>query len=86
MVTFRNWDARAALERVGDDALLVETDAPYLAPAPHRGTRNEPAYVAFTAARLAELRGTTPERVAALTGANARRLFHLPDETLGEGS
>jgi TatD DNase family protein len=86
MVTFRNWDARAALERVSDEALLVETDAPYLAPAPHRGHRNEPAHVALTAARIAELRGTTPERVAALTGANARRLFHLPDETLGEGS
>ncbi|MGD0484317.1 MAG: TatD family hydrolase [Gemmatimonadales bacterium] len=86
MVTFRNWDARWALERVSDEALLVETDAPYLAPAPHRGHRNEPAHVALTAARLAELRGTTPERVAALTGANARRLFQLPDETLGEGS
>ena len=86
MVTFRNWDQRAALERVSDEALLVETDAPYLAPAPHRGHRNEPAHVALTAARIAELRGTTPERVAALTGANARRLFHLPDETLGEGS
>ena len=85
MVTFRNWDARWALERVPDEALLVETDAPYLAPAPHRGRRNEPAHVALTSARLAELRGSTPERVAALTGANARRLFHLPDETLGEG-
>jgi TatD DNase family protein len=85
MVTFRNWDARWALERVPDEALLVETDAPYLAPAPHRGRRNEPAHVALTAARLAELRGSTPEHLAALTGANARRLFHLPDETLGEG-
>lgn len=85
MVTFRNWDARWALERVPDEALLVETDAPYLAPAPHRGRRNEPAHVALTAARVAELRGTTPERLAALTGANARRLFHLPDETLGAG-
>ncbi len=85
MVTFRNWDARWALERVPDEALLVETDAPYLAPAPHRGRRNEPAHVGLTAARVAELRGTTPERLAALTGANARRLFHLPDETLGAG-
>ncbi len=84
MVTFRNWGARWALERVADAALLVETDAPYLAPAPHRGRRNEPAHVALTAARLAELRGTTPERMAALTGANARRLFHIGDETLQE--
>jgi TatD DNase family protein len=50
-----------------------------------RAGRNEPAHVALTAARVAELRGTTPERVAALTGANARRLFHLPDETLEAG-
>jgi TatD DNase family protein len=85
MVTFKSWDARWALERVGYASLLVETDAPYLAPAPHRGRRNEPAFVALTAARVAELRGTTAERLAALTGANARRLFHLPDETLGEG-
>jgi len=85
MVTFRNWDARWALERVEDAALLVETDAPYLAPAPHRGRRNEPAHVALTAARVAELRGTTADRVAVLTGANARRLFRLGDETLEEG-
>lgn len=84
MVTFRNWDAGWALERVDDAALLVETDAPYLAPVPHRGRRNEPAHVALTAARLAELRGTTPERVATLTGANARRLFHLGDQSLEE--
>ena len=85
MVTFRNWDARWALARLNDAALLVETDAPYLAPVPHRGRRNEPAHVALTAARLAELRGTSPELMGALTGANARRLFGLGDETLEEG-
>ena len=85
MVTFRNFRGGWALERVPDDALLVETDAPYLAPVPHRGGRNEPAYVARTAARLAELRGTTAEHIAAVTTANARRLFHLTDDTLGEG-
>lgn len=77
MVTFRNWDLAWALAAVPDDRLLIETDAPYLAPVPHRGKRNEPAFVAATAARLAELRGTTPERLAELTAANARRLFHL---------
>ncbi len=77
MITFRNWSQAWAVERVPDDRLLVETDAPYLAPAPHRGKRNEPAFVAATAARLAELRGTTPERLADLSGDNARRLFGL---------
>jgi len=86
MLTFKSWDGRWALERVSEDRLLVETDAPYLAPAPHRGRRNEPAFVAATAARLAELLGTDPARAAALTAANARRLFHLSDETLTEGA
>jgi TatD DNase family protein len=55
--------------------LLVETDAPYLAPVPMRGKRNEPAWVAHTAAVLAGLRGMTPEALAELTTANFRRLF-----------
>ncbi len=57
------------------DRLLVETDAPYLAPVPLRGKRNEPAYVAHTARSLAEVRGMTPEALADLTTANFRRLF-----------
>lgn len=75
MVTFKSWRADWAVTRVPDDKLLVETDAPYLAPVPHRGGRNEPAFAAFTAARLAAIRGTTLERLAALTSANAARLF-----------
>ena len=57
------------------ERLLVETDSPYLAPVPFRGKRNEPAWVAKTAAVLAELRGMTPEAMADLTTANFRRLF-----------
>ena len=57
------------------DRLLVETDAPYLAPVPHRGKRNEPSYVADTARVLAEVRGLEPAELAALTTANFRRLF-----------
>ncbi len=57
------------------ERLLVETDAPYLAPVPFRGKRNEPSYVAHTAAALAELRGLTPRALAGLTSANFRRLF-----------
>jgi len=57
------------------DRILVETDAPFLAPIPHRGQRNEPALVVHTAAFLAELRGISPEALAELTTANFRTLF-----------
>jgi TatD DNase family protein len=61
------------------DALLVETDAPYLAPIPRRGKRNEPAYVAYTAARIAELRGVDPEALARTTYENALRVFGIQE-------
>jgi TatD DNase family protein len=57
------------------DRLLVETDAPFLAPPPHRGKRNEPAFVADVARKVAALRGTTPEALGALAQANYERLF-----------
>jgi len=60
------------------DAILVETDAPYLAPQDHRGRRNEPAYLEKTVARIAELRGHSPREVAERTAANAIALFRLP--------
>ena len=81
MVTFRNWQDDTAVRLVPADRLLVETDAPYLAPVPHRGRRNEPGYVRETARRLAAVREVTPDRLTAETGANARRVFgpRLPD-------
>lgn len=57
------------------DRLLVETDAPFLAPAPHRGQRNEPAFLIHTAAKLAELRGVAVEEIASASAANFRRLM-----------
>jgi TatD DNase family protein len=76
IVTFRKADElRAIVRDIPLDRLLVETDAPYLAPVPHRGKRNEPAYVAATAASLAELKGVAPEELAAATTANFFRLF-----------
>jgi TatD DNase family protein len=61
------------------DRLLIETDAPFLAPVPKRGKRNEPAYVVETARKLAELRGVTPDEIAQTTSANWRRLVGLAD-------
>ena len=57
------------------DKLLIETDSPYLAPVPKRGKRNEPAYVVYVAAKIAELRGESVEDVAHYTSENARRLY-----------
>jgi TatD DNase family protein len=71
-------DLRAAAARVHDDLLLLETDAPYLTPVPHRGKPNQPAWVAATAAVVAEARGWTLERTASVTTANARHAFGLP--------
>jgi TatD DNase family protein len=79
VLTFKNADAiRDAAARVPIDRILVETDCPFLAPVPHRGRRNEPAYVALTAARLAELRGLTLEELSLQTTGNARRALRLP--------
>jgi TatD DNase family protein len=76
IMTFKKSEAlRAVLKKVPLDRLLVETDAPYLAPAPHRGKPNEPAFVAHTAAALAELKGITAEELAHATTDNFFRLF-----------
>ena len=76
VVTFRNSsDLRAVAREVPLDRLLVETDAPYLAPVPHRGRRNEPAFVAATARALAEAKGISPEALAEATRTNTRRVF-----------
>lgn len=71
IVTFpKSVDIQAAARLCPDDRLLIETDAPFLAPAPHRGKRNEPAYVAHTAAKVAELRGVSTQEVVRVTTAN----------------
>jgi TatD DNase family protein len=75
IVTFpKAQDVRDAAAATPDDRLLVETDAPYLAPVPNRGKRNEPAFVIETARRLAEVRGTTVEHLAEITTRNFERL------------
>ena len=76
IVTFRNADAlREVASRVPDSHLLIETDSPYLAPAPHRGRQNYPGYVRQVAEKLAEVRGTTVEHIAEITRDNFYRLF-----------
>jgi TatD DNase family protein len=76
ILTFpKSTEIRDIARDVPEDRLLVETDAPYLAPVPCRGKRNEPALVAHTARVLAEVRGLSPEALADLTTANFRRLF-----------
>lgn len=78
VITFKKADdIRAAAAYAPADRILVETDAPYLAPIPHRGQRNEPAYVVKTLEALARVRGISPSRAAELTTANAFRLFNL---------
>jgi len=78
MLTFKNNQAlRDVAASIPFASVLVETDSPYLTPVPHRGKRNEPAYVAHTAACLAECLGTTPERLAEQTTRNARLLFKI---------
>jgi TatD DNase family protein len=75
VLTFPKAEAlREAARLAPDDRILVETDCPYLAPVPHRGKRNEPAFVVDTVRRLAEVRGTTPENIAQLTTRNFEAL------------
>lgn len=76
IVTFKTAEAlRQVAVQVPDDRLLIETDSPYLAPVPHRGQTNEPAYVRHVAAKLAELRHCTLEDIAAITTRNFFTLF-----------
>jgi TatD DNase family protein len=76
VVTFPKAEAlREAARMAPDDRLLIETDAPYLAPVPQRGKRNEPAFMAETARRLAEVRGVSPEHIARVTTGNFDRLM-----------
>lgn len=79
-VTFKNAAELHAAVRIAPlERVVIETDSPYLAPHPHRSKRNEPAYVALVCARIAELRGCAADEIAAITTANAERLF-IPDK------
>jgi TatD DNase family protein len=77
MVTFKNYEGADFVRMVPADRILVETDTPYLAPVPHRGKTNEPAFVAHVAARCAALRGDDADEFAARTTENARRFYGI---------
>lgn len=77
IVTFKNSKLRDVLPEIGIDRVLLETDSPYLAPVPHRGRRNESAYLIHTAAYVASALGVTPDRIAEATTASATTLFRL---------
>lgn len=76
VVTFKNGGLDKVVEKIGLENLVLETDAPYLAPAPYRGKRNEPAHLVHICRRIAELQACTPEEVDRITTDNARQIFH----------
>lgn len=77
VITYKNSGIADAVKAAGISNLVLETDAPYLAPVPHRGKRNQPAYIREVAVKLAEVLDMSPEETAAITAANARNLFRL---------
>jgi TatD DNase family protein len=80
ILTFRNAAAlREVAKKVSLDSVMLETDAPYLAPMPHRGKRNEPAYVPLIAEVLTQVKGVSIEEIARTTTENAQRLFRLAE-------
>lgn len=77
IVTFKNSKLRDVLPAIGLDRMLLETDAPYLAPVPHRGKRNESAFIIHTAAHIADVMDVSIENVARMTTINAYELFNI---------
>ena len=71
---------RQVVKHLPLDRMLIETDSPFLAPIPHRGKRNEPAFVVEVAGKIAEIRSLTREEVASRTSENFGRFFSLPEK------
>jgi TatD DNase family protein len=76
-VTFKNGGLDKILPGVGLDKIVLETDAPYLAPVPFRGKRNEPAYLKFIIEKIATIKNASEEEVRRITTANAKNIFRL---------
>lgn len=77
VVTFKNSGLDKVMEHISLDHVVLETDAPYLAPVPFRGKRNEPAYLAYVVSKLSEIKKVYPDEVAAITTANAKKIFKI---------
>jgi TatD DNase family protein len=77
VLTFKNSGLQEVVAAVGPEHILLETDAPFLAPSPHRGKRNEPSYIPIIAAKVAELCGISLLEVESVTTSNAQRMFGL---------
>ena len=75
VVTYKKSIVAEAVREMSLDAIILETDCPYLTPVPHRGKRNESSYVRFVCEKIAEIKGISPEEVARVTTENARRMF-----------
>ena len=84
IITFSKFDGQEAVRAVPEDRLLAETDAPYLAPVPRRGKRNEPAFVTHVVAALADIRGENVGAVAEATAQNAERFYALSDHAAND--
>jgi TatD DNase family protein len=81
VITFKNSTASEVIRYIPFEKLLIETDCPFMTPVPHRGKRNEPAYVYFVAQKIAEIKGVSLERVAELTTTNTERIFKIGECT-----
>ena len=79
VLTFKNSGLAEVISRVDPKHLVLETDAPYLAPAPKRGKRNEPSYLRYTAKKLAEITGLSFQQIAEITTTNSLKIFNLPE-------
>jgi TatD DNase family protein len=77
VVTFKNAGLDKVMKTVDLRHIVLETDAPYLAPVPYRGKRNEPAYITYVARKLADIREISMEEIASITTVNAQKLFGL---------
>ena len=82
VVTFKNGQIDQWINQIPLEHVLLETDAPYLAPVPHRGKRNEPEFLTLVVAKLAALYGVSEQEIGQVTSANAKTLFNWSDETL----
>ncbi|MEX1123098.1 MAG: TatD family hydrolase [Balneolales bacterium] len=76
VVTFKNAGVDKTVQNLPLDSMILETDAPYLAPHPNRGKRNEPSFIRYTATKLAEVMGCSPDQVVEITSGNADTIFH----------